>query len=181
MERRLVLKQLLILTGGAVLLPSCLSEPNKASVKLKNIRITKEEEDLITNVVDIIIPKTNTPGAKGLGVHLFVLKMLDDCYDDKAQNKFMLGMDQFKTLIHDKYNTTFNKCTKAEQQQVINLINSNSTSTEPITQFYKMIKQNTIKGYVNSEYVMTKLVIYELVPGRYNGYFPVKTLKKRIS
>ena len=178
MERRLVLKQLLILTGGAVLLPSCLRESNEASVKLKNISVTKEEEDLIAEIVDVIIPKTDTPGAKELGVHLFVLKMLDDCYDEKAQNKFMIGMEQFKTLIHERYNTTFNKCTKDEQQEVVNLINSNSKPNEPITQFYKIIKQNTINGYINSEYVMTKLVIYELVPGRYNGYFPVKTSEK---
>jgi hypothetical protein len=32
-----------------------------------------------------------------------------------------------------------------------------------------------IQGFMNSKYVMTDLKQYELVPGRYNGYFPVKT------
>jgi hypothetical protein len=36
------------------------------------------------------------------------------------------------------------------------------------------MKQQTINGYMNSKYVMTNLVVWELIPGRYNGYFPVK-------
>ncbi|HEY0177238.1 MAG TPA: hypothetical protein VGC08_12725, partial [Pedobacter sp.] len=41
--------------------------------------------------------------------------------------------------------------------------------------FYQIMKDRTIDGYLNSKYVMTSLIIYELVPGRYNGYFPVKS------
>jgi hypothetical protein len=28
-------------------------------------------------------------------------------------------------------------------------------------------------GYMNSKYFMTKEVVYELVPSRYNGHYPV--------
>jgi hypothetical protein len=38
-----------------------------------------------------------------------------------------------------------------------------------------MAKALTINGYMTSKYVMTNITKYELVPGRYNGFAPVKT------
>ena len=39
--------------------------------------------------------------------------------------------------------------------------------------FYRAARQLTIDGYVGSQFFMTKEVVYELVPSRYHGYFPV--------
>lgn len=35
--------------------------------------------------------------------------------------------------------------------------------------FFKILKRRTVQGYLNSEYVMKNKLIYELVPGRYDG------------
>ena len=164
MERRLAIKQVLILAGGMALLPSCLRESGKASVQLKNLKVSLDEENLLAEISEMIIPKTDTPGAKELKLHLFVLKMLDDCYELKDQEVFMRGLAHVSSLAP-----------AARKQFIIDANAKKPQLHEDGYNFFRMTKDRTIGGYLNSKYVMSKLVIWELVPGRYNGYFPVKT------
>ncbi|RZK79695.1 MAG: gluconate 2-dehydrogenase subunit 3 family protein [Pedobacter sp.] len=163
MERRIAIKQVLIFAGGMALLPSFLKGAGKASVHLNYLDVDTEQEKLLSQIAEIIIPKTTTPGAKELGLHLFVLKMVDDCYDANARQKFMSGLKSFEGLGE-----------AGLKQMVIDANFSKPHISEDVKSFYKLMKQQTINGYMNSKYVMTNLVKWELVPARYNGYFPVK-------
>ncbi|MEJ2881201.1 gluconate 2-dehydrogenase subunit 3 family protein [Pedobacter sp. GR22-6] len=163
MERRLAIKQVLFLAGGIILLPSCLRQEGKASVKLKNLDVSLNQEEVLADLSEMIIPKTDTPGAKDLKLHLFVLKMLDDCYGPKDQQVFMQGLDYVSKLDPP-----------ARQQFIFDANVKKPNLHEDGYNFFQMLKERTIGGFLNSKYVMSKLVIWELVPGRYNGYFPVK-------
>ncbi len=163
MNRRLAIKQVLIFAGGMALLPSCLREEGKVSIQLQHLDISATQEKLLEEIAELIIPKTNTPGAKDLKLHLFVLKMLDDCYDKKEQESFMKGLQAFEGLAG------------AELKDKLIEANAGKPGLARETgDFYSIMKSRTIGGYLNSKYVMSNLVIWELVPGRYNGYFPVK-------
>ncbi|RQO66186.1 hypothetical protein DBR43_28560 [Pedobacter sp. KBW06] len=164
MNRRLAIKQVLIFAGGMALLPSCLREEGKVSIQLKHLDISATQEKLLAEIAELIIPKTDTPGAKELKLHLFVLKMLDDCYEKQEQESFIKGMNTFEGLAG------------AELKQKLMEVNAGKPGLPKETgDFYAIMKSRTIGGYLNSKYVMSNLVIWELVPGRYNGYFPVKT------
>jgi len=52
-----------------------------------------------------------------------------------------------------------------------------NTPPDPITNFYWGVKGQTVFGYTNSQYFMTKEIVYELVPGRYIVHYPVSKLK----
>ena len=175
MKRRLVIKQVLIMAGGLALLPSCLKEAGKSTVLLKRISINLDQENLLGEVAETMIPKTNTPGARELNIHLYVLKMLDDCYEETDQKKFIAGMEQFKDHVYDKTTKSFNKLSVFQRQSLLTELENNKKTSPELAAFYTIMKQRTIKGYLNSQYVMTNLVKWELVPGRYNGYFPAKT------
>lgn len=164
MNRRLAIKQVLIFAGGMALLPSCLREEGKVSIQLKNLDITAAQENLLAEIAELIIPKTDTSGAKDLKLHLFVLKMLDDCYEPADQQQFLAGLKAFEGLEGN------------EVAQLVTDANSSKTGTpEEVLKFYKIMKSRTIGGYLNSKYVMSNLLIWELVPGRYNGYLRVKS------
>lgn len=163
------------MAGGLALLPSCLRDEGKSTVLLKKISISLDQENLLAEVAETIIPKTDTPGAKDLKLHLFVLKMLDDCEEKTDQQQFIKGLDQLKQKSFDLHSKSFQKLTVREKQSILTDLQDPKTGTPELSAFYKMMKDRTIDGYLNSQYVMTNLIIYELVPGRYNGYFPVKT------
>ena len=163
MERRAAIKQVLIFAGGMTLLPSFLKGAGKASIQLNYLDVDLTQEKLLSQIAEIIIPKTTTPGAKDLGLHLFVLKMVDDCYDENTRQKFMSGLKSFEGLEG------------AALKQLVTDVNYGKAEVPgDVKSFYKVMKQQTINGYVNSKYVMTNLIKWELVPARYNGYFPVK-------
>lgn len=163
MERRLAIKQVLILAGGMMVLPSCSRESGKSSIKLKHLDIDLDQENTLAEIAEMIIPKTDTPGAKDLNLHLFVLKMVDDCYEEKDQQVFIKGLEYVCKLK------------VAERRQFILDANAKKEHlNEEAYNFFNIVKSRVIGGYMNSKYVMSNLMIWELVPGRYNGYFPVK-------
>ena len=179
MHRRTVIKNLALIIGGATLLPSCMQENGKTSIGLKNVDVNADQEKLIGDMAETIIPKTNTPGAKDLQLHLFVLKMVDDCYTQKDQQAFMKGLEQFNKLIKDKYSRPFGGCDAKQREQVLLGIEQDKdpkSTAYPaeLKTFYGIVKGQTVNGYTTSKYFMTKQVVYELVPGRYNALYPVK-------
>jgi hypothetical protein len=179
MHRRIAIKNLALIIGGAALLPSCMHDSGKATVKLKNVDINADQEKLIGDMAETIIPKTNTPGARDLQLHLFVLKMVDDCYTKKDQQDFMTGMGQFTELIQKHYSTSFGQCDVKQREQALLSIEQdkdpkNTTYPAELKTFYGIVKGQTVNGYTTSKYFMTKQVVYELVPGRYNAFYPVK-------
>src|SRR6218665_1941113 len=96
MERRTAIRHMALLCASAMLLPSCLENKKSTSLDLKQLTVTAEQEQLLAELVETIIPKTDTPGARELGVHLFVLKMVDDCYAKEEQEKFLSGLQVFE-------------------------------------------------------------------------------------
>jgi len=179
MDRRSVVKGLLIFAGGVAVLPSCVLEEGKASIPLDHLDVSAEQEELLAEMVETILPATDTPGAKAMGLHLFTLKMLDDCYGQEDQQAFMQGMAAFAQLAKEQAGKRFTRCNPEQRQELIAAVNAGQAPEEVLT-FYRILKSETIKGYLNSELVMTTLRVYELVPGRYEAYYPV-TVEAQIS
>jgi len=183
--------------GSATLLPSCLKNGGTPVVALKHLNINPDQENLIGDVCETIIPKTNTPGAKDLNVHLFVLKMLDDCYTKKDQKAIVNGLVELDNMVQKKYNQSFGNLNVKDRVAVLIAIEESAkkqgkvkvpagrntkpqknVDANPLFAFYWAVKQQTLFGYTTSQYFMTKQIVYELVPGRYNAHFPVKNLKQ---
>jgi hypothetical protein len=196
MDRRTVIRNLALVVGGAVLLPSCLHKDGSAYVQLKHIILNSDQQDLIANIAETIIPKTNTPGAKDLNLPAFVLKMIDDCYDKKGQDKFIAGLAEFNNLVIKKYNKSFSDLeTKEREAVLLGIENSHKTNKKgnstparsfrpqksadmpPLDTFYGAVRQQTIFGYTTSQFFMTKEIFYDMVPGRYIVHYPVSKLK----
>lgn len=153
MKRRTAIKQLFILAGGIVIATSCTGDRKKSTIALSKVEFTKDQEDLLGDFVEVIIPETDSPGAKSLNLHLFVMKMVDDCHSPEEQEKFVSGLTKSKHL----------KGKSADE------IKAYFESLPKDDTFFTILKRRTIMGYQNSEYVMKNKVIYELVPGRYDG------------
>ena len=184
MNRRIAIRNMALILGSAVVLPSCLNDKKgNAVVQLKHLKLDADQENLVTNLAETILPKTDTPGAKDLGINLFVFKMIDDCFTKEKQEEFMTGLKAFDDAVNDKYKKSFNECTVAERTAFVNDIEQRSKAAkekdskdkDEVAAFYGMVKQQTVFGYTTSQYFMTKQIVYELVPGRYNAMFPVKS------
>ncbi|WP_121356986.1 gluconate 2-dehydrogenase subunit 3 family protein [Flavisolibacter nicotianae] len=175
MERRTAVKYLFVIAGGTAVLPSCLHKENKASVLLKNIAVTADQETMLAEFAETLLPASSTPGAKDTYAHLHALRMMDQCFDKDAQKKFTGGMKEVESMMKKAHNTTFAGASAAQRSEILTAL-ENKKASEDALQFYKLMKNLTIQGYLTSKPVLGDIFHYELVPGRYNGAFPVKTI-----
>lgn len=167
-NRRTALRRLLYIAGGTLLLPACYRQSGKATIEMTHLEIEEEPENLLAELVETIIPSSDTPGGKELLLHLFVLKMVDDCHNPDDQKAFTAGLAAFSAYALETTGQDFIKMDVDKRLAFLEAMPE--VTDEQVKQFYAITKRRTIQGYVNSKYVMTDLKRYELVPGRYNGY-----------
>ena len=185
MNRRSAVRTLTLLAGTAALLPSCLSPTEAdqpAAFPLKHVALTAGQEQLLAQVCDALLPRTATPGAHDLGLHLYVLKMLDDCTPPPQQQAFVAGLKQLDAATKQQQGQAFGASSPAQRLAFLQSLDQQpSHYPAALVSFYRTARQLTIDGYTNSKYFMTKQVLYELVPGRYDGHFPVSKVNFAIS
>jgi hypothetical protein len=170
LTRRQAIRQFLFVSAGVALIPSCMEDRSKSSILYRNLDITADQEKLLAELAETVIPKTSTPGAKDLSAHLFALKMIDDCRSKEDQDTFMEGLRAFeKTAGKD-----FARQSMQERAKILEPLDKDKESKDPVAVFYRTMKRLTIQAYTSSEYFLTKVQVYELVPGRYHGCVPVK-------
>jgi len=174
MDRRSSIKTLLILSAGTALLPSCLQEEKKATVSVKNYKITGDDEDLVAAVSDTIIPGGKSPGAKDVGAYQFALMMVDDCYSPDQQEQFTKGLKEFNDFSKKQVKTSFTKASPAQRNEVLKAIEDKKDVPENVAYFYNSMKGLTLEAFTQSKYYLTKVQVYQLVPGKFYGCEPVK-------
>jgi hypothetical protein len=173
MDRRSGIKTLLIISAGAVLIPSCLQDDKKSTLTLQNIQVDSKDQELLATLSDTIIPKTDTPGARDVSAHLFALMMVDDCYPPDSREKFVKGMKGFEKLSKKKFDKSFVKASSEEKTQLLNTIANKNGADENVAFFYNNMKWLTIQAFTSSQYYLTKVQVYQLVPGKFYGCVPV--------
>jgi len=176
MNRRLAVKHFALLAGAAAVFPSCLSQTKnpEQTAGLSPAAMTASQRLLVADVCETLLPRTDTPGAKDLGLHLYVLKMLADCTPAKEQQIFVAGLGQLEAAAQRQHGRSFGASTPAQRAALLQGLDQQPVdSADPLVGFYRIARQLTIDGYTNSKYFMTKEVVYELVPSRYNGFYPV--------
>jgi hypothetical protein len=151
-------------------LPAWASGWNKTTVAAGTPALTAGQEALLAEIVETIIPATDTPGAKELGVHQFVQKMLADCFEKKVQEGFTAGLNQVEETAKKNGASSFIALDQAGRTGLLQGLEAGGGQGK---EFYGLVKGLTIRGYLNSEYVMTNLTGYEMIPGRYHGCVPV--------
>ncbi len=178
MDRRTAIRNCFILSVGTAILPSCMQDRSKSGLLLKNIKINSGQEQMIAALADAIIPSTDTPGAKDVGAHLFVLMMIDDCYKPEEQEAFVTGLNQFEDLTRTKFKKEFVELSSAERTALLTEMEARKEEKDiEAIKFYKAVRGLTIQSFTGSQYYLTKVRVYEMVPGRYHGCVPVKTIK----
>jgi hypothetical protein len=178
MNRRLVLKQLAVATAAAWILPSCVSDPKKVSIALNRLNINGDDEALLLAIADTLIPKTDTPGAKDVSAHLFTIVMVDDCQPKAEQDKYVKGLKAFDDTCKSIAGKAFTKASAEERTDILKKIEAaKDTLPDDVKTFYNTSRYYIIQGYTDSQYFMTDVKPYQLIPGpNFKGCVPVQVI-----
>ena len=183
MNRRDAIKQTALLVGGAVsataiagVMSGC--QANGSPDWLPRY-LSEEEAVLVEHLTEVILPASDTPGAKDVHVAEFIDIMLKDCYPTKDQELFKAGLLDLDKAAQVAFSKPFGKCSSDEHNKLItkldndafdaSLEKNNSTQSK----FYRMLKELTLLGYFTSEKVMTTMLDYHPIPTKYETCLPV--------
>lgn len=181
MNRREALQRVALLCGGAVIggqlfLEGCVRPSTQ------NIAALFEEDtiDLLGNIADTILPRTDTPGAKEAGVGSFMPVMVRDCYTEADQKIFLEGLDKLDKASQDAFGKDFQGLSKEQRTTLLTQVDQQRAEyqkqkkREDPNHYFQMLKQLSLLGYFTSELGTTKAFRYVPVPGRYDGNLPYK-------
>ena len=171
MKRRKAIQSITLSLGGLISLPSWASNWTSNSLP-NNYYFSGTENTLLAELVETIIPKTDTPGAKELGTHLFVEKMIADCYDKADQKIFANGLKEIEEIATETFGKNFTSCNTAQRLHILEGLNMHDN--DDYKRFYSTLKRLTIQGYMSSEFVLTEIKHFEFAPARYLGCVDVK-------
>ncbi len=176
MNRRDAIYNFVLLSAGAIILPSCGGPDAAAGIALKNYSITGAEEKMMMQLTDFIIPKTgNFIGASDLNATEFTLMMVDDCYEPGKQKSFKEGLQAFDKMAREKYGNSFVSLTGDQKKTMLTAVENKKDIPENVLTFYGITKKHTIQAFTSSEKYMTEVTHYKMVPGsNFKGCVPVK-------
>lgn len=180
-NRRTAIRHLAVLSAGATLLPACFQQQSGQGISFNHFKITDGQRQLLETLTATLIPTTDTPGAKEVSADRFVWKMLDDCATDADRTKFLNGLQQFDAAAKTSGGRSFVKLDPAGREALLSAIEAKKTPGDELGFFYSTTKRLTILAYSSSQYFLTKVQVYELVPGRWHGCVPVKTKAGKVS
>jgi hypothetical protein len=154
--------------------PSVATEPSILSAS---------QRETVSGVVDVMIPRTNTPGALDVGVPRFIDLMLKDVYTQADRDRYLAGLADFDAAASSEHGQTF---VALELQQKITLVrkfhdaavaeehrqrNAHAHLQRP---FILMTKEIALLGFFTSEVGATQVLQYVAVPGSYHGCLPLE-------
>jgi hypothetical protein len=165
MNRRTVIKNITLIAAGAAFLPAC-NNNDVETTPLKNISVSSKEQQMLAELAETILPKTNDfAGAKDLKSHQFLLTMIDDCTAPEDQKKFTDGIKAFDAFCHDKFGQIFTGFTKEQKASLLTTIELKKDTPEAVWNFYKTVKRYSIQSFTSSKQYMLDVKKYKLVPG----------------
>lgn len=183
MDRREALKRTAWIMGGVVSAPAimgvlkgCAAKP---TIDWKPVFLSEDQGILVSNVAEIIIPKTDTPGAKETGVPGFIDLMLKDVYSKEDQDHFVAGLKEFDEAANKEYGDSFIELSPEDQTAFVKKIHDaaveaeRATTPKPKRPFILMTKELTMLGFFTSEPGATQVLQYIAVPGSYKGCIPL--------
>lgn len=186
MNRRELLQRVAYLMGGAISAPAVLGLLNGCTAKQEAswqpVFLSKEQGALVAEVAEIIIPRTDTPGAKDAGVPAFIDIMLKDVYTDEDRERYVTGLKAFDDAARTAHGKSFVELDKAKQTELVKKFNDEAVAVElaydprPKTlrrPFILMTKELTLLGFFTSEPGATKVLQYAAVPGSYQACVPL--------
>ncbi len=187
MKRRDAIKKVAILLGGTLSAPTLMAMGRWEQSFAQNTEgvlfsLTELQKQIVAEVAEMIIPKTDTAGAKDAGVPAFIEMMLKDCYFAPEHASFMKGvmaLEQSKFIEMDAAKRTA-MLTKVEAETK-NMMKAREVKQTKMGDnedkevmkaqaeglpFWRLMKELTLLGYFTSEVGTKASFEYVQIPSK---------------
>ena len=146
---------------------------------------SEQQRRLIAAMAEVIIPRTDTPGASDAGVPHFIELMVEDWFNDQERATFLEGMREMETQIPLKYGKHFAELSNEQQLSVMVAMEEAASDSVWYQQgntrrpfisdapFICQVKELTSWGFFTSEVGATQVLRSNMMPMRFDGDIPL--------
>ena len=155
-----------------------------------NLRtLNPHQNATVVTMTDLIIPETDTPGAKAVRVNEFIDLILTDWAHDDERKNFLAGLDDVDKRSNAIFAKNFIDVTAAQQEILLRELDQRyamdreDRAAHPFVRrphnaqltgdFFGVVKRMTLYGYYTSEVGFTQELRKQIIPGTYHGCTPV--------
>jgi len=179
MDRREALKCVGLLMGSAVsasvvsgVLAGCKAAPGSNALKV----LTPTQDELVATVSELIIPATETPGARAARVNVFVDRMLDKWLHKGDRERFLAGLSDLDARARNAGGNSFVESDPKTQTTLLTTLEQEALAARASglkhKSFFLLMKELTLTGYYTSEIGGAQELKTVIVPGYYDGDVP---------
>jgi glucoside 3-dehydrogenase (cytochrome c) hitch-hiker subunit len=111
------------------------------------------QNETVVAITELIIPQTETPGAKAAKVNEFIDLVLSDAQPGERR-EFFRGLSWMDARAQELFGTDFVSSTPEQQTALLTIVSSGrnkSTSDQIGVEFFEAVKGMTVAGYYTSE------------------------------
>jgi len=178
MKRRAILKYTALATGAAIaaplmttLLSGCQTD---AVAKLPDYKpgfFNDTEFTILKKMVDLILPKTDSPSATEVGVQNIIDTMVGKVYENEEKGAYQKAFRGLLTYLNkDEKDTTFKNVIKNLSLEKLQEINdTKDENLKAVKDSFLHLKQQTVAYYLSTEEIGKNYLNYLPVPGEYQS------------
>lgn len=186
MNRRDALHRIGVLLGGAV-------SPGVARAVEAGFRappvgapfrtLTPAQGELVAILTELIIPATDTPGARAARVDAFIDALLTDVFTADERGEFLAGLADVDARARAAAGAPFFVAAPVPAQVALLEALEREAAAADATRrpFFPWLKELTLVGYYTSEIGASQELRYVHVAGRYDGDVPYEEIGRAYS
>jgi hypothetical protein len=199
MQRRDVLKLLAAGAAASGLSPTLVTFAREVHAQAgggyKLRTLNPQQNTMVVTMTDLIIPATDTPGAKGALVNEFIDVILTEWAHDEERKAFLDGLAGVDKRSQELFGKAFNDASVDQQTTLLRAMDDAAVAAhgaqharhgntipagrdkELQGNFWDVFKGITVHGYYTSEIGFTQEEHLEIIPGAYHGCVPLTEKK----
>ena len=145
----------------------------------------------VKGMAEMIIPRTDTPGASDVGAAEFIDLILTEWYEEAERTRFLSGLAEVDSRSQTLFEKGFVDCSSLQQSDILTALGETMVeqagehtrplrrrgASAPAANFYPMLRQLTLTAYYTSEAGATGELHFEMIPGSYQGC-PAESIKE---
>lgn len=186
MNRRQLLRVFALFAGNTLLSPvgRALSAGTASAIAAGEPAFGERRRAMVSTLTEMIIPRTDTPGAIDAGVSDYIESMVRTWYTPTERGIFYEGLDALdiwckklggQDFVHSDDVIRTQALSEAEQQALaysaIHRPGQYPQTVEENTPFFAKLKDFTGVGFFTSESGATQALSYNPIPGRFEGSY----------
>jgi hypothetical protein len=175
MTRREAIRRTALVLGGAIT-PSLLTGVLQAQTPSGNgaslpAYLSVKQFEAAGAMAERILPGTDTPGARDVGVPAFIDLMYGKYMTVEEKGLFAAGLAEVDAASTAQHGRSFPLLPPEQQDRLLTTLAVAAQAKE--TTFFHLIKELTLLGYFTSEPIGKNVLLYDPIPGRFDGCIPL--------